>query len=372
MINVVLIGGGFSFYSTTNLLQYFKIDNDDPDLNIIELYPPPFASVHDTACYTFYQLKGGTTFFGVDHAKKYDHNLYCKTYDDPLLKNWDENNPIHILGHSQGGLTGDYLLKLLDMGFFPEHKTSKNWIKSITFFCTPFRGSINGMIGNFVVNIPIIKQISFLYAYTGFFDNLFPLNIHQWNIKKSQTKSIYHAYRNFIKHNNSDDISYSKYSYKELLSPNNLVLYENTYYFVIYSQSMYLRKIFNFFSVYIPYDTFRFTLNPFRMFIRLWSYVVAITTYLFYVVNNNNINIDDIFTNDGVVTKYSTKPFGVSMKNISMTQTPIEKIKKGQIYKIKSYSNMSHIDALGFFEHNDQNLFDDYFKFIKRLETKIL
>ncbi|VBB18119.1 hypothetical protein YASMINEVIRUS_582 [Yasminevirus sp. GU-2018] len=370
MINIVLIAGGFSFYSNNNsILQYFITKYNDPDVNIIEVYPPPFSSNFDSACYAFYQLKGGRTYFGEEHAKKYGHNVYCAQYDNPLLPEWDENNPIHILGHSHGGHTAQQLQFLLESKHFPGHNTSKEWIKSITFLATPFKGSINGVVSYYVATLPIIKQLLFLYTYTGVSNYLLPLLVRQWNIEKDQVGSISEAYNNYLKYLASDDIDFAKTSYRDLLVPDEYPVYDSTYYFLFHTYSIIYINLF-FFGLYVPYDILQFTLNPFRLFIRIWGYIVSIATYLFYMLNGKKVKVKDIFTTDGVVTFYSSKaPNNIPVYKISFDED-VNNIKPGTYYRLARYRNMTHIDPLGFLYHRDQGLFNKYFDFIKRLESK--
>ena len=89
-----------------------------------------------------------------------------------LYPEWDENHPIHIIGHSQGGLTARMLEYLLEMNI--ENETSEllsneyaNHIKSITTFSTPH----NGTSLAFIVNnkFPVLRKLS---AYAGLLNNL--------------------------------------------------------------------------------------------------------------------------------------------------------------------------------------------------------
>ena len=45
---------------------------------------------------------------------------------------WDENHPIHLVGHSYGGNTARVLQQYLEEGIFPGHRTSASWVVSIT------------------------------------------------------------------------------------------------------------------------------------------------------------------------------------------------------------------------------------------------
>ena len=84
---------------------------------------------------------------------------------------WDEENPVHLIGYSFGGLTNRMLLHLLNSTFNDGDKgelddsellgkSLKNWIKSITTMSTPHNGSTLSDI--------VIRSLPFT-------DNLLPL-----------------------------------------------------------------------------------------------------------------------------------------------------------------------------------------------------
>ena len=113
----------------------------------------PVSSTYDCAIETFYQIKGGQVDYGYEHSKKY--NLIRRPEDkiyEGLYPQWDEENPVHLIGYSFGGLTNRMLLHLLnstfnngDKGGLDDSellgKSLKNWIRSITTMSTPHNGS---------------------------------------------------------------------------------------------------------------------------------------------------------------------------------------------------------------------------------------
>jgi len=107
----------------------------------------PLSSNWDRAIEAYYQIKGGQLDYGKEHSKKY--NLNQKPKDkvyEGLIPAWDEDNPIHIIAHSQGGQTARMLETMLIESFPNEESTllKKNnlkMIKSITTFSTPHNGT---------------------------------------------------------------------------------------------------------------------------------------------------------------------------------------------------------------------------------------
>lgn len=63
------------------------------------------ASNYDRACEVYAQLKGGTVDYGYEHASENGHGQFGKTYKG-IFPEWDEQHPIHLIGHSLGSTTG--------------------------------------------------------------------------------------------------------------------------------------------------------------------------------------------------------------------------------------------------------------------------
>jgi triacylglycerol lipase len=64
----------------------------------------PVSSNWDRAVELFYQIKGGQVDYGQDHAKTYGLIQKPEAKNFPgLYPDWDQNHPIHIIGHSMGG-----------------------------------------------------------------------------------------------------------------------------------------------------------------------------------------------------------------------------------------------------------------------------
>ena len=121
---------------------------------VFELSVGPVSSNWDRAIEAYYQLKGGQVDYGKSHSKKYniEQKPNNKVYEG-LYPKWNENNPIHIIGHSMGGQTARMLQYLLSQEFFTDEITNQKeesnllgkvhnrWIKSITSISTPHDGT---------------------------------------------------------------------------------------------------------------------------------------------------------------------------------------------------------------------------------------
>jgi hypothetical protein len=96
--------------------------------------------LHDRACEIFAQLKGGRVDYGEEHAARFGHNRYGRTFDVPLFPEWDEEHPIHLIGHSYGGCTILMIQQLLHERAFPGHTTNSRWVMSLTAISAPLQG----------------------------------------------------------------------------------------------------------------------------------------------------------------------------------------------------------------------------------------
>jgi triacylglycerol lipase len=115
----------------------------------------PVSSNYDRAVELYYYIKGGTVDYGAAHAKKYGHNRYGRTYPG-IFSQWNQDNKIHLIGHSMGGQTARTLVELLkngskeerqhyqkhpEEGVSPLFQGGKDWVHSVTTIGTPHNGS---------------------------------------------------------------------------------------------------------------------------------------------------------------------------------------------------------------------------------------
>jgi triacylglycerol lipase len=123
------------------------------------------SSNWDRAAELYAQIKGGCVDYGAIHVRRYpipgqvqkppgmcwaadpEHNPHH--YPLAFYPAWDENHPIHLIGHSQGGTTIRALVQLLEHGS-PEgdegggalFKGGKfGWVRSVTTISAPHNGT---------------------------------------------------------------------------------------------------------------------------------------------------------------------------------------------------------------------------------------
>ena len=210
----------------------------------------PISSNWDRAIELYTQIKGGCVDYGYNHSKKYDiiQKPAGKCYEG-LYPEWDEKHPIHIIGHSQGGLTARMLEYLLYIKINNEKskllsKSHKNCIKSITTISTPH----NGTSLSFIINqkFPVLQKLS---AYAGVFNNMFLKNyydfdLEQWNLRKNDTET----YTQFLRRINSSKIQLTDNSAAKDLSINGANNFNKIYnshpdtYYFSYSTSSTIQK----------------------------------------------------------------------------------------------------------------------------------
>jgi len=211
----------------------------------------PISSNWDRAIEAYTQIKGGCIDYGNEHAMKY--NIIQKPLGecyDGLYPEWDAEHPIHIIGHSQGGLTARMLEYLLEIKLENESsellsKKHNNYIKSITTFSTPH----NGTTLAFLINnkFPSLQKMA---AYAGIlndliFKNYYDFDLAQWNLQKEDSESYYE----FMSRLNNSEIKSTKNSASWDLSINGANMFNDislsnkkTYYFSYSTSASILQK----------------------------------------------------------------------------------------------------------------------------------
>lgn len=96
-INIIFIGG---FLIPKEWISYSLL-NLPLNYNILSVYPSPISSIHDRVIEIFYELKGGLINYNKEHLKYYKHKNKNSFINGKLL-NWNENEPVYIIGHSYG------------------------------------------------------------------------------------------------------------------------------------------------------------------------------------------------------------------------------------------------------------------------------
>ena len=151
----------------------------------------PVSSNWDRAVELYYQIKGGQVDYGKKHSEKYGliQKPNGKEYKG-LYPSWDQDNPVHLVGHSMGGQTIrmlEYLLKTSISDSSSKVEESKflggineGWVNSITTISTPHNGTT---LSDIVTSgIPFLQDFIALAAVVG--NSFYSFDLEQWGFKR--------------------------------------------------------------------------------------------------------------------------------------------------------------------------------------------
>jgi triacylglycerol lipase len=169
---------GYKYWGGTalDIQQYLR----DRGFEVYTTSVGPITSNHDRACELYFQIKGGRVDYGAEHAKKYGHNRMGREYQG-LYPKWDQDNPIHLIGHSMGGQTCRMLAELLEANSFGAH-TSAVWVKSVTTISTPNNGTTLATIVNKFAGGYAEEIVARFLALAGANWEVYDFDLDQWNL----------------------------------------------------------------------------------------------------------------------------------------------------------------------------------------------
>ena len=180
--------GSYSYWGGHKDIQKTLEDNG---YRVFNVSVGPISSNWDRAVEVYYQLKGGQVDYGYGHSEKY--GLIQKPSDKNykgLYPEWNENHPVHIIGHSMGGQTARMLQYLLETELFEDAsgnnkeksellgQSNKGWISSITSIATPHDGSTLADI--VTKTFPFIQYFIGLAGVVG--TNFYNFDLSQWDL----------------------------------------------------------------------------------------------------------------------------------------------------------------------------------------------
>ena len=177
-------GGNF------DLENYLK----EQGFDVYTLSVGPVSSNWDRAIEAYYQIKGGKIDYGVNHSEKYELIRKPNNKDfSGLYTIWNQENPIHIIAHSQGGQTARMLEYLLQNKFKGEesellNKQKTGWIKSVTTIATPHNGTTLAPIINNM--FPYIQSLVIWFDIISP-NSLYDLDLDQWGFYQKKDESLY-------------------------------------------------------------------------------------------------------------------------------------------------------------------------------------
>ena len=136
---------------TGSLMKYLEKQGFD----VHDASVAPQGSAWDRACELYAQLTGSITDYGLEHSTRCGHDRFGKDFrKNPLIKKWDSQNKINLLGHSFGGVTVRLLTHLMangaeaEIAITPAEELSplfagghSDWIYSVTSLASPHNGT---------------------------------------------------------------------------------------------------------------------------------------------------------------------------------------------------------------------------------------
>jgi triacylglycerol lipase len=136
--------------------------------------------------------------YGLAHAEKFNiiQKPVLKSFE-ALYPEWDENHPVHLVGHSMGGQTARMLQYLLTQEISENEKTDDlekseflgqshlNWIRSITSISTPHNGTT-------LANV-VSKTIPFVQYFVGLAEvvgtRFYDFDLEQWSFSRGKDET---------------------------------------------------------------------------------------------------------------------------------------------------------------------------------------
>ena len=185
--------GDYSYWGGKN--NYIK-DLSDDGHQIFAVSIGPISSNWDRAVEVFYQIKGGQIDYGSSHSEKNKiiRMPKGKSYVG-LYPQWNNENPVHLIGHSMGGQTARMLHYLLTQEFNQDNgekeesdllgKSYSRWIKSITTISTPHDGTTLSHI--ITSTIPYVQYFAGIAGLFG--NNYFHFDLEQFGIRKQKNET---------------------------------------------------------------------------------------------------------------------------------------------------------------------------------------
>ncbi|HJM33809.1 MAG: lipase [Candidatus Marinimicrobia bacterium] len=165
---------------------------------VFEVSVGPVSSNWDRAVEAYTQLKGGQVDYGKAHSEKFGliQKPEGKTFVG-LYPEWDENHPVHIIGHSMGGQTARVLQYLLASKIYEDQESTifekspllgqvnLKWIHSITTIATPHNGTT---MAELVTNtFPFVQYFVGLAGVVG--TRFYDFDLEQWNLTRKANES---------------------------------------------------------------------------------------------------------------------------------------------------------------------------------------
>lgn len=196
---------------TGSLMKFLKKNG----FTTVDASVSPQGSAWDRACELYAQLTGSVTDYGIEHSTRCNHARFGTDFSKkPLIKQWDSEKKINLIGHSFGGATIRLFSQLMQEGSqeeinaTPEDQLSPffkgghtDWIYSITTLASPHNGTSAYHIKDPNPELRTKKQAMMDKVSAPFKDKRiasdaasFDMNLNNAKVLNSKIKTFEHIY----------------------------------------------------------------------------------------------------------------------------------------------------------------------------------
>ncbi len=161
----------------------------------------PLSSAHDRACELAAQIKGTRVDYGEEHAAREGHERYGYDFNDKgFVPTWDEERPVHLVGHSLGSPTIRCLQHLLELDYWG-WGSSHRWVASINTISGVSNGSSlvyhfdaderTGLLDPAGASTSIMRLIEVMTSASGgLLDAIYNLDLDHWGFVREPGESL--------------------------------------------------------------------------------------------------------------------------------------------------------------------------------------
>ena len=343
----------------------------------------PLSSAHDRACEVAAQIRGTRVDYGEHHSNNAGHDQYGTDYSDrkahpecPFVESWDEEHPVHLIGHSLGSPTIRCLQHLLEEDYWG-WGSSHRWIHSISTISGVSNGSPlvylfdadeeTGFMPQRGFGAKLLELIELYHAAIGRpfdLESIYDFDLDHWGFNREEDEPLL-AFLDRISRSHfmwgRDNASYSL-SLQGAYADNGVWnTYPDTYYFSYITEQTWRNR---FTGRYHPKPTMRFL---------MWRPALYIGHKKFErpPIPVDDFNASDWWENDGLVSTYSqmyprtngNHPVGGEMN----AMTPVELLRPGRWF-YQWERGMDHTDICVFpTRYQEHRLEAFYLRLFERL-----
>lgn len=192
--------GSFNYWGGVDDIPAYLTSNGHP---AYAAAVGPFSSNFDRAVELYYYIKGGYVDYGKFHSSKYGHAQKKSRYYPGIYPQWDAAHPVHLLGHSMGGITVRKLVTLLEQGDAlekqdPQHPSlfsggKTGWVTSVTTISTPHNGATltyQLLPGQDPAVRKLVTAVAALAGANMNIANLYDFDLEQWGLVRQPNESF--------------------------------------------------------------------------------------------------------------------------------------------------------------------------------------